>query len=120
MALTDPSIVLAKEIVRAGKQLGLKQDEVANAIGASKSEINGERTDRITSLDPVSKQGELALLVIRIEKSLFSLAGGDESWVKLFMHSQNKMTGGVPAQQIASEEGLRKVLLFVDAMQVMA
>lgn len=66
-------------------------------------------------LDPKSKQGELALLVIRIAMALDALTDGDKKWIQHFMHSHNKMTRGVPAEQIATIEGLMSVLRYVEA-----
>lgn len=110
-----PEIVLAKAIVNASEQLGLKQAEVAEAIGMHRTAFS--RLKKLPSLDPKSKEGQLALIVIRIARALFALTGGDEVWIKRFMRSQNKMTGGIPALQIASIEGLMAVLRFVDAIR---
>ena len=110
-----PEVVLAKAIVNASKQLGLKQSEVAEAIGMHRTAFSRLKSN--PSLDPKSKEGQLALIVIRIARALFALTGGDESWIKRFMRSQNKMTGGVPALQIVSIEGLMAVLRFVDAIR---
>ncbi len=108
-------VVLANAVVHACAQLGLKQAEVARAIGMHRTAFS--RLKSKPFLDPQSKEGQLALIIIRIARALFALTGGDEAWIKRFMRSQNKMTGGVPAQQIASIEGLMSVLRFVDAIR---
>ena len=110
-----PDIVLAKAIVNASTQLGLKQSEIAAALGMHRTAFSRVKTK--LSLDPQSKQGELALIVVRIARALFALTGGDEVWIKRFMHSQNKVTGGIPAKQISTIEGLMTVLRFVDAIR---
>ena len=110
-----PEMVLAKAIVKASEQLGLKQSEVAEAIGMHRTAFS--RLKSKPSLDPKSKEGQLALIVIRISRALFALTGGDAYWIKRFMRNQNKMTGGIPAQQISSIEGLMSVLRFVDAIR---
>jgi len=110
-----PEVVLAKAIVNASEQLGLKQSEVAAALGIHRTAFSRLKSN--PSLEPKSKQGELALIVVRIARALFALTGGDETWIKHFMHSQNKITGGIPAKQIASVEGLMTVLRFVDAIR---
>ncbi len=108
-------IVLAKAIVKASKQLGLTQSEVAEAIGLHRTAVSRLKTKPF--LDPKSKEGQLALILIRIARALFALTGGDEHWIKRFMQTENKITGGVPAQQISSIEGLMTVLRFVDAIR---
>lgn len=55
--------------------------------------------------------------MIRIARALYALTGGGETWIKRFMHTPNKITGGIPAKQIAQLEGLICVLRFVDAIR---
>ena len=109
------NVVLAKAIVKAAEQLGLKQIEVANALGIHRTAYS--RLKSKPSLEPSSKQGELALIIISIARALFALTGGDELWIKRFMRSPNKRTGGIPAEQIASIEGLMSVRRYVDAIR---
>ncbi len=111
----DPAAVLAKAVLNAADQLGLKQAELANVLGVHRTAIS--RLKQNPNLDPKSKQGELALLLIRIARALFALTGGDSDWIKHFMHSPNQVTGGVPARQIESIQGLIQVLQFVDALR---
>jgi transcriptional regulator with XRE-family HTH domain len=108
-------LVLAKAVLNAASQLGLKQAELAAVLGMHRTAVS--RLKQNPALDPSSKQGELALLLIRIARSLYSLAGGDPDWIKHFMHSPNKATGGIPAQQVQSIQGLMRVLQFVDAIR---
>jgi len=107
--------VLAKAVLNAAEQLGLKQAELAATLGVHRTAIS--RLKQNQSLDPKSKQGEIALLVIRIARALFALTGGDKEWIKHFMKTHNKITGDVPAVQIKSIQGLMTVVQFVDAIR---
>lgn len=111
----DPAAVLAKAVLNAAEQLGLKQAELGAILGLDRTGIS--RLKQNPSLDTNSKKGELALLVIRIARALFALTGGDKEWIKHFMHNPNKVTGGVPAQQMESIQGLIHVMQFVDAIR---
>ncbi|HSC68259.1 MAG TPA: XRE family transcriptional regulator [Cellvibrio sp.] len=111
----DPAAVLAKAVLNAAEQLGLKQAELAAVLGIHRTAIS--RLKQIPVLNPKSKQGELALLLIRIARALFALTGGDKDWIKHFMHSPNQITGGVPAKQMESIQGLMQVLNVVDALR---
>lgn len=111
----DPAAVLAKAVLNAAEQLGLKQAELAAVLGIHRTAIS--RLKQNPALDPKSKQGELALLLIRIARALFALTGGDKDWIKHFMHSPNQVTGGVPAKQIECIQGLMQVLNLVDALR---
>ncbi len=107
--------VLAKAILNASEQLGLKQVELAAVLGVHRTAIS--RLKQNQSLDPLSKQGEIALLVVRIARALFALTGGDLEWIKHFMRTHNNVTGDIPAKQIQSIQGLMTVLQFVDAIR---
>lgn len=107
--------VLAKAVLNAAEQLGLNQTELAAVLGVHRTAVS--RLKQKQSLAPDSKQGEIALLVVRIARALFALTGGDKDWIKHFMHTHNKITGAVPAEQIKSIQGLMTVLQFVDAIR---
>lgn len=110
-----PEVVLAKAVLKAAEQLGLKQAELAAVLGMHRTAVS--RLKQSLSLDPASKQGELALLLIRMARAVFALAGGDTDWIRHFMHTPNKVTGGIPTQQIQTIQGLMQVLQFVDALR---
>ncbi len=111
----NPAAVLAKAVLNAADQLGLKQAELAAVLGIHRTAIS--RLKQNPALDPKSKQGELALLLIRIARALFALTGGDKDWIKHFMHNPNQVTGGVPVKQMETIQGLMQVLNFVDALR---
>lgn len=111
----DAAIVLGKAVFRASQQLGLSQTELANVLGLHRTAIS--RLKNSPHLAPDSKQGELALLLIRIARSLYALTGGDEAWMQHFMRSPNTATHGIPAQQITNIQGLVGVLQFIDALR---
>ncbi|HBP31510.1 MAG: MbcA/ParS/Xre antitoxin family protein [Advenella sp.] len=110
-----PEAVLAKAVLRAAEQLGLKQAELAAVLGMHRTAISRLKTT--ASLDPDSKQGELALLLLRLARALFALTGGDQEWIRHFMRTPNKITGGIPAAQIETIQGMTTVLQFVDAIR---
>ena len=107
--------VLAKAVLRAAEQLGLSQSALAEVLGVHRTTIT--QLKKNLKLDPTSKQGELALLLIRLARALFALTGGDQVWIQHFMRTPNRATGGVPAEQVTRLEGLLAVLRFVDGMR---
>lgn len=110
-----PEHVLAKAVLNAAEQLGLKQTELAAVLGKDRTGIS--RLKKKLILDPNSKQGELALLLIRIARALFALTDGDKEWIQHFMRNENKLTGGVPVEQVSSIQGLMSVLRVVDGLR---
>ncbi|MEN8274734.1 helix-turn-helix domain-containing protein [Acinetobacter seifertii] len=110
----DPKVVLAKAFLNTAVQLGLKQTQLAAVIGVHRSTIGRLKTN--PELDPATKQGELALLLVRVYHAVYVLSGGDLEWIHYFMNSYNKVTKGIPIEQIQSISGLVTVLNFVDAL----
>ena len=102
--------VLSKAVINAGKALGMSQAQIGIVIGKDRTSIS-------RGIDPDSKSGELALLLIRCYRSLFVLVGGNSDDMKHWMVTQNKHTGGVPAQQVQTVQGLNHVLEYLDAMR---
>lgn len=111
----EQSVVLAKAVLNAAEQLGLKQAQLAAILGVHRTAIS--RLKGKPELDPASKQGELALLLIRLYRALYALTGGDADWMRHFMNTPNRVTGGIPVQQLESISGLVSVLQFVDAIR---
>ena len=111
----DKKVVLAKALINVAEQLDLKQAQVAAILGVHRTAIS--RLKNNPELDPASKQGELALLLIRMHRALYALTGGDTEWIRHFMNTPNRVTGGIPVQQIESISGLVTVLQFVDAIR---
>ena len=105
----DRAEVLKKGFLNAGKELGLSQAELGEVIGKDRSTLARGR------LEPESKAGELALLLVRCYRSLFALVGGDAEHMRHWMHTANFHTGGIPAQQVKTVQGLSAVVQYLDA-----
>ncbi|UDF36778.1 UNVERIFIED_ORG: DUF2384 domain-containing protein [Shinella sp. XGS7] len=112
----DRSMVLGKAVQRAADVLGLSGKALSQVVGLSEptiSRINrGER-----GIDPQSKEGELALLLVRVFRSLSALVGSDDRKYRLWMSSHNKALNGVPAELIKKPDGLVRTLSYLDGMR---
>ncbi|WP_423455674.1 antitoxin Xre/MbcA/ParS toxin-binding domain-containing protein [Ottowia sp. VDI28] len=115
----DPGEVLAKATSRAGQLLGLSGAALARTIGVSEPTVS-----RIVrghkSINPDSKEGELALLLVRVYRSLDALVGTDDQKRLAWMNSHNKALGGKPLKLIQSAEGLVATLHYLDGMRAPA
>ncbi|MEE9320089.1 MAG: MbcA/ParS/Xre antitoxin family protein [Granulosicoccus sp.] len=106
----DVHAVLAEATLAAAESLGMSQAELGKVIGRDRSRIRqGIRTD--------SKSGELALLLIRCYRGLYALVDGDADIMRHWMATNNRGTGGIPAEQIQSVQGLTSVLGYLDAIR---
>ena len=108
---TDRADVLAEAFGNAGRQLGMSQADLGGIIGKDRSAISRGR------IDPDSKAGELALLFIRCYRALYVLTGGDPRQMAHWMHTENRHTGGIPAEQVKSVQGLMTVVEYLDAIR---
>ncbi len=110
-----PEAVLATALLAAAERLGLRGRELAAVIGTSEATISRLRFSR--RLDPKSKEGELALLLLRAYRSLDALVGGDDDKARLWLRAENDHLDGVPAERIRTVEGLVDVVQYLDAMR---
>jgi hypothetical protein len=111
----DPGAVLAQAVLAASGRLGLRNRHLAAVIGSSEASVSRLQTGR--GLDPESKEGELALLFLRLYRSLDALVGGDDEKARQWLHADNHHVAGVPAERIRSVEGLVDVVQYLDAMR---
>ena len=114
-AAPDPASVLTRATLSAAGRLGLRSRELAAVIGASEASVSRLKHARV--LDPGTKEGELALLFLRLFRSLDALMGGDEARARAWLRAENLHLGGVPADRIRSVEGLIDVVQYLDAMR---
>lgn len=108
-------VVLSRAFLRAAERLGLSQRDAAGLLGVSEatlSRISGGR-----AIEPASKEGEIALLFLRIFRSLDAVVGGNAAHARAWLHGSNLHLGGVPAEMIASIQGIVHVAEYLDAMR---
>lgn len=115
----DAGAVLAKATARAGALLGMTGVALAKTIGLSEPTISrilrGEK-----GIDPASKEGELALLLVRVYRSLDALVGTDDQKRCAWMNTHNQALGGRPLQLVQKAEGLVATLNYLDGMRAPA
>ncbi len=121
LALSDPAraapelgAVVSKAVVRAARGLGLANVALAPVLGVSEATVSRMAAGSHT-LAPGSKPYELALLVVRLFRSLDALVGGDEASMRDWVASFNHGLGGVPADQVRSVTGLVNAVAYVDS-----
>ena len=115
-ATPDPSVVLTKAALRAAEQLGLSNAELAQVIGVSNASASRLKSGG-RLIDPSAKEGELALMLIRVFRSLDPLIGGDDRKRRNWMGSYNKALVGQPNQLICKADGLVRTLAYLDGMR---
>lgn len=110
-----PDAVLTKAVLSAAARYGLRNRDIAQVVGASEASVS--RLQRGRTIDPATKEGELALLFLRLYRSLDALAGGDDAKARAWLAAENTHVGGVPTQRIRTVEGLVDVVQYLDALR---
>jgi transcriptional regulator with XRE-family HTH domain len=108
--------VLRKAVLRVAERLGMTQRELGKIMGMSPASVSRLASGK-APIDPEDKSGELALLLVRVFRSLDALVGGDESKARAWFQAHNDHVGGVPAERISSVEGLVHVAQYLDAVR---
>ena len=104
--------LLLQAVSRAADELNLSRTALARVLGKDRATLT-----RAKGIDPASKTGELALLLIRLYRSLAVLVGNDRQLLRHWFHTANRHTGGVPAEQVQRTEGLVEIVQYLDAMR---
>jgi hypothetical protein len=108
--------VLGRAVLRVADRLGMTQRELGRTIGMSAASVSRLASGK-GPLDPKDKSGELALLLVRVFRSLDALVGGDESKARVWFQAENEHLAGTPAERVLSAEGLVHVAQYLDAMR---
>jgi uncharacterized protein (DUF2384 family) len=111
----DPAAILASAVLAAADRLGVRHRHLAAVLGASEASVS--RLQRARGIDPSSKEGELALLFLRLYRALDALVGGNDEQARQWLHAPNDHLGGTPAERIRHVEGLVDVVQYLDAMR---
>ncbi len=109
----DPAATVSKATVRAAHVLDLAQSELAGILGVSRATASRLVAGKY-QLEPHRKEWELALLLIRLFRSLDAIAGHGED-ARAWLRGPNAALGGPPAELIGSAEGLVRVVQYLDA-----
>lgn len=112
----DAGIVVGKAMLRAAERLQLSQKELGAIVGLSSATISRLGSGNF-ELDSESKSFELALLFLRIYRSLDALVGGDDEKARAWFHAKNDHVGGIPKERVTKVEGLTDVARYLDAMR---
>lgn len=108
--------VLAKATIRSATLLGLSGAVLGKLLGLSEATVsrihNGERP-----IEPQSKEGELASLLVRLYRSLDALVGNDEKRRLEWLNAYNRAFNGVPKDMVQTAQGLVLVVSYLDGMR---
>lgn len=107
--------VVAKALLRAADLLGVSAKELSPVIGLSEATLSRLRRAPAGGSRMAGKPYELALLFIRLYRSLDAIMGGDDAAARRWLRAENAALGAPPLQRIRTVDGLAHVLAYLDA-----
>jgi hypothetical protein len=111
--------VVTKAVMRAAARLELSNRVVAATLGVSEATVS-RMGGGAYRLEPGTKPFELAVLLVRLFRSLDAMVGGDAAVARAWLRNPNTALGAAPASLIASVAGLVNVVAYLDARRARA
>lgn len=112
----DKKIILRKALIRMADHLLFSRRELCSILGLSEASLS-RLYDEKRYIDPHSKEGEIALILLRLYRSLDVLFGGNQEQCQQWLRNENKHLGAIPAKLIQSIQGLNTTTQYLDAMR---
>jgi len=110
----DEAAIVTKAVIRAAERLGIKNTVLARILGVSEATVSRMRKGAY-QLDPGQKPFELAVLLVRLYRSLDGIVAGDDRVASDWLVNDNAVLRGVPLQLIQSVAGLANVIEYLDS-----
>ncbi len=114
----EAGAVVTKAVLRAADRLSLTARILATVIGVSEASVSRMKRGEF-GLEPGTKPFELAVLLVRLFRSLDAIAGGDEAVAVRWLASPNTALGARPIEKLQSVSGLVDVLAYLDARRAL-
>jgi DNA-directed RNA polymerase specialized sigma24 family protein len=113
-AAPTAAAVLTKATLRASALLGLTSADLAAVLGVSAASVS--RLGRSREVPATGAEAQLAVLFVRMYRSLDALLGGPEQ-ARAWLHAGNTHLGRPPVELIRTVQGLVHVTEYLDAMR---
>ena len=110
--------VVTKAVLRAASRLGLANKALARVLGLSEASVSRMGSGAYV-LTPEDKSFELAILFLRLFRSLDAIVAGDEAAARGWLTHDNAVLGGAPGVLIQSLAGLVNVVGYLDARRAL-
>ncbi|MGO4869664.1 MAG: antitoxin Xre/MbcA/ParS toxin-binding domain-containing protein [Roseiarcus sp.] len=114
----DRGVVLTKAVVRAAERLDVKARLLAAVLGVSEATVSRMKKGDFT-LEAGAKPFELAVLFVRLFRSLDAIVGGDEAVARSWLANPNLALDGRPIEKIRTVVGLIDVIAYLDARRAL-
>jgi hypothetical protein len=110
----DQPAILTKATLKAAALLGVTNKVLARVLGVSEATVSRMQGGKYT-LRREEKAFELAVLFIRLYRSLDAIVAGDDAVAASWLKNRNTALDGKPLAMIQTVSGLTHVLAYLDA-----
>lgn len=110
--------VVTKAALRAAQHLDVPAKTLAAIIGVSEATASRMKAGGFV-MERQSKPFELAVLFIRLFRSLDAITGGEEKVARAWLRAPNTALGAVPLDHICTVSGLVDVIAYLDARRAL-
>ena len=116
--ISDAAVVTTATL-RAATRLGVSNKVLARIVGVSEASVS-RMSSGAYQFAPGEKPFELAVLFIRLYRSLDALVDGDEAVAQAWLRNPNIALGDAPLALIQTIPGLVNTLAYLDARRALA
>lgn len=104
--------LIGKTLLRAAEHLEIANKVLSKIIGLSESSLSRLRKGEF---ELNGKSLELAILFVRMYRSLDAIVGGDDAVASAWLRNANTALGGVPIEMVQTVSGLNNVINYLDS-----
>ena len=116
-SVRSESAIVAKAALRAADRLDVTNKLLAKILGVSEATISRMRRGEY----PLeNKPFELAVMFVRLYRSLDAVIGGDDAVAKTWLRNKNSALKEAPIDLVQSVWGLTEVIQYLDARRALA
>ncbi|WP_217578716.1 antitoxin Xre/MbcA/ParS toxin-binding domain-containing protein [Mesorhizobium sp. GbtcB19] len=118
VATAAENAVITKATLRAADLLDITARTLSLVIGVSEATVSRMRKQEFL-LERGTKPFELAVLFVRLFRSLDAIVGGDETVARAWLKNPNTTLDGTPLEKILTIAGLVDVIAYLDSRRAL-
>ncbi len=115
---SQAGVVVTKAVLRAADRLSVTARILAATIGVSEATVSRMKRGEY-GLEPGTKPFELAVLFVRLFRSLDAITGGDEKVAASWLANPNTALDARPIEKLQTVSGLVDVIAYLDARRAL-
>ena len=117
-ATAAENVVITKATLRAADLLDITARTLSLVIGVSEATVSRMRKQEFL-LERGTKPFELAVLFVRLFRSLDAIVGGDETVARAWLKNSNTVFEATPLEKILTIAGLVDVITYLDSRRAL-